>query len=146
MKLYVALFFLFIASFSYSQDTTVFIEQKPYTLPEVFVRNGNDYSDILRRIQQDTTFYKAFRTLHIVGFSSYNNINMLDKNGSVEASYNSKTIQQINDGCRTMTEEDKKSTGDFYDANSNYNYMTAQMYASLFFYQRKSMWRDKYRW
>lgn len=133
MKVYVAFVSLFIVSLSYSQDTTVTVENKIYTLPEVFVRNGNDYADILRRIQQDTTFYKAFRTLRIIGFSSYNNINMLDKEGNPEASYNSKTIQQVTNGCRTMAEQDKKTTGDFYDDDGQYNYVTAQMYASLFF-------------
>ncbi len=137
MKISVAFIFLFIVFKSYSQDTTVVVEKKIYTLPEVFVRNGNDYADILRRIQQDTTFYKAFRTLHTISFSAYNNINMLEKDGNTKASYSSKTVQQVNDGCRTMTEENKKTTGDFYDNDSSYNYMTAQMYASLFFTKGK---------
>lgn len=137
MKIFVAIFFLLPFTTSYSQDTVVTVENKPYTLPEVFVRDGNDYEDILRRIQRDTTFYKAFRTLHTIGFSAYNNINMLDKDGSNEATYSSKTVQQVANGCRTMTEEDKKSTGDFYDGDGGYNYMTAQMYASLFFTKGK---------
>ena len=137
MKVYITLVFLFFLSLSYSQDTTVTVENKIYTLPEVFVRNGNDYTDILRRIQHDTSFYKAFRTLHTINFSAFNNINMLDNDSSIEASYSSKTVQQVNNGCRTMTEENKKTSGDFYDADSNYNYMTAQMYASLFFTRGK---------
>ncbi len=98
----------------------------------MFVRDSN-YADILRRIQKDTTFYKAFKTLRTVGFSAYNNITMLDKESKPEATYNSKTVQQVNNGCRTMTEENKTTTGDFYDRKGGYNYMTAQMYASLFF-------------
>lgn len=137
MKIAASIALLFTASLSYSQDTTVQVENKIYILPEVFVRNGNDYKDILQHIQKDTSFYKAFRTLHTIGFSSYNNINMLDKDGSIEASYSSKTVQQVSNGCRTMTEEDKKTTGDFYDNDGKYNYMTAQMYASLFFTQEK---------
>ena len=133
MRVCVVLFFLLLHINSFSQDTTVQVENQYYSLPEVFVRSNNNYADILLRIQRDTTFYKAFRTLHTVGFSAYNNITMLDKEGSIEASYNSKTTQQVSNGCRTMTEENKTATGDFYEKNGDYNYMTAQMYASLFF-------------
>ena len=115
MKLLIAIGFLFFHLVCFSQDTTVVVENKYYTLPEVFVRSGSDYTDILRRIQHDTTFYKAFRTLHTIDFSAYNTINMLNKDGSIEASYNSKTVQQVSNGCRTMKEEERKTTGNFYD-------------------------------
>ncbi len=92
---------------------------------------------ILKRIQDDTTFYKAFRTLHIIGFSAYNDIRMLGKNGKTEASYSSKTIQHRYNGCRTMEEDGVKTTGDFYDGSGNYNYTTAQLYANLFFTRGK---------
>jgi hypothetical protein len=96
-----------------------------------------DYASILKRIQDDTTFYKAFRTLHTINFSAYNDIRMLDKYGNTEASYSSKTTQYRSGGCRTMQEEAVKTTGDFYDASGNYNYTTAQLYASLFFTRGK---------
>ncbi|MDQ2753310.1 MAG: hypothetical protein M3R72_09850 [Bacteroidota bacterium] len=132
MKVCFLIVFVFASFFSFSQDTSVSVEDQVYILPEVFVRDSN-YADILRRIQKDTSFYKAFKTLHTVGFSAYNNITMLDKEGMPEASYNSKTVQHVSNGCRTMTEENKITTGDFYDKKGGYNYMTAQMYASLFF-------------
>lgn len=138
MRLCVCLVFLLSFFYTFSQDTTVQVENQYYTLPEVFVRSDSNYADILRRIQQDTTFYKAFRTLHTIGFSAYNNINMLNKEGDIEASYNSKTVQQVSDGCRTMTEEARTTTGDFLNSDSDYNYMTAQMYASLFFTKGKT--------
>src|SRR5580765_127599 len=72
------------------KDTTVIIDKGTFTLKEVIVRNHLDYASLLRRIQNDTTFYKAFRNLHIIEFTSYNNIRMLDKNGDVRASYYSK--------------------------------------------------------
>lgn len=137
MRLCYVAIFLFFSYFSYCQDTTVEVENQYYSLPEVFVRSGSDYADILRRIQQDTTFYKAFHTLHTIGFSAYNSISMLNKDGGIAASYNSKSVQQVSDGCRTMTEENPITTGDFYDRKGNYNYMTAQMYASLFFTKGK---------
>ena len=137
MRLCAIAIFVIFYYHSFSQDTSVEVENQVYTLPEVFVRSGNNYTDILRRIQQDTSFYKAFRTLHTIGFSAYNHISMLDKNGETEASYNSKIVQQESNGCRTMAEENRTTTGDFYDKKGNYNYITAQMYASLFFTKGK---------
>lgn len=127
---------LCIANHSFAQDTkdtTIIYENKAYQLPEVFVRNNMDYENVLKRIQDDTTFYKAFRNLHVINFSSYNNIQMLDKSGQPEATYSSKTIQRRTNNCRTMTEEDRKTTGDFFDKDGNYNYTTAQMYSTIFF-------------
>src|SRR5437764_14020586 len=132
MKFIVLFFLLLLVRLCDAQDTTVILENKAFMLPEVIVHSNMDYASILKRIQDDTTFYKAFRTLHTIGFSAYNDIRMLDKNGNAEASYSSKTTQYRNNGCRTMKEEDVKTTGDFYDASGNYNYTTAQLYASLF--------------
>ncbi len=122
---------------SFAQDTTVQVENEYYTLPEVVVRNYSNYADILQRIQKDTTFYKAFRTLHTIGFSAYNSIRMTDKRGNTSASYNSKTVQRVSNGCRTMTEENRKTSGDFFDRKGDFNYVTGQMYASLFFTKGK---------
>jgi hypothetical protein len=116
----------------HGQDTTVIFENQKITLPEVFVHNNLDYLSILNRIKNDTTFYKAFRNLHIIEYSAYNNIRILNKNGDLKASWNSKTIQQRDSGCRTMKIIDQQTTGDFFDRKGNYNYTTGQMYASIF--------------
>src|SRR3954470_12966210 len=81
------------------KDTTIIIDKGTFTLKPVIVRNHMDYASLLRRIQNDTTFYKAFRNLHIVEFSSYNNIRMLNKNDEVQASYYSKTRQHRQNDC-----------------------------------------------
>jgi len=88
---------------------------------------------LLNQIKNDTTFYKAFRNLRILNFSSYNDIKMLDKKGAVKASLFSKTKQHRANGCRTMETLDEKVTGDFYDNKHHYNYLTAELYAGLFF-------------
>jgi hypothetical protein len=119
------------------QDTIIIYENKKVTLPEVLVRNNFDYKKLLLQIKEDTTFYKAFRDLRILNFSSYNDIKMLDKNGTVKASLFSKTHQNRIDNCRTMDVLEEKTTGDFYDDKHNYNYMTAELYAGLFFTKGK---------
>lgn len=121
----------------YSQDTTVILENQTVTLREVIVRDNLDYRSILRRIEDDTSFYKAFRNLHIISFSAYNSIRMFNKNGSERASYFSQTRQIRKNNCRTSQVISQKSTGDFFNKDSSYNYITGEMYASLFFTKGK---------
>lgn len=141
MKIPVCFFIFFILFISAraqnTDDTTIIIDNQRITLPEVIVHNNLDYLKILERIKNDTTFYKAFRNLHVVEFSSYNNIRMLDKKGAAQATYNSETIQHRNNGCRTTEVVEQQSTGDFFDRKGNYNYTTGEMYASLFFTKGK---------
>lgn len=124
---------LFCTIRSFSQDTAVLIDEHRFTLGEVVVRNHFDYKALLAQIKEDTSFYKAFRNLRVLGFSSYNDIKMLDKKGAVKASMFSKTRQNRVGNCRTMDVLEEKITGDFYDRRGGYNYMTPELYAGLFF-------------
>jgi hypothetical protein len=114
------------------KDTTIIIDKGTFTLKEVIVRNHMDYNSLLQRIQSDTTFYKAFRNLHVVEFSAYNNIRMLDKNENVQATYYSKTRQHREDTCRYMQTLEQKTTGDFLNKDGSFNYLTGDMYAAVF--------------
>ncbi len=125
--------FILVSVKTISQDTTVIIDEKRFTLSEVVVRNNLDYRFLLERIKEDTTFYKAFRNLRILGYSSYNDIKMLDKRGGIKASLFSKTRQNHFGNCRSMDVLEEKITGDFYDAKKKFNYTTPELYASLFF-------------
>jgi hypothetical protein len=116
-----------------AQDTTVTVDKQVFILPSVVVHNNLDYASILRRIKNDTTFYKAFRTLRIINYSAYNYINIPDKKGASKATYNSKTMQHRVNGCRTTEYVEQHTTGDFFDSRGNYNYTTGEMYAGLFF-------------
>src|SRR3954468_10963528 len=108
-------FILVLFITTYAQDTTVIIENQKITLPEVFVHSNMDYPSILRRIKNDTSFYKAFRNLHIIEFSSYNDIRILNKDAGTKASWYSKTIQHRQGGCRTMKITEQQTTGNFFD-------------------------------
>src|SRR6476469_7901685 len=117
---------LIISVRSLAQDTTgMGALGKETVMSEVVIRSGFDVAGFLQRVKNDTTFYKAFRTLHILGFTSLNDIKMMDKKGSVKASLQSKTIQHVHESCRTMETLDEKTTGDMYDAKKNFNYYTA---------------------
>lgn len=125
------------ASLKAQKDTTVFYEGRQYTLPDVIVGDNNQYIEFLNRIKNDTSFYKAFRNLHILNFSSYNDIKMLDKKRKVKASLFSKTKQVRNNGCRKTEVIEERTTGDFYDSKHQYNYFTPELYAALFFAPRE---------
>ncbi|MCW3086687.1 MAG: hypothetical protein JWQ78_73 [Sediminibacterium sp.] len=134
---YTLFILLFLSVRVFAQDTSVIIDEHRFTLTEVVVRNNFDYRTLLAQIKEDTTFYKAFRNLRVLGFSSYNDIKMLDKKGNVKASLFSKTRQNHADGCRTMDILEEQVTGDFYDRKKDYNYMTPELYAGLFFTRGK---------
>ena len=85
MRNIVIIYFLLITNFGLAQDTTFIIDKQKLTLPDVIVRNNFDYKRLLQQIKEDTTFYKAFRNLRVIGFTSYNDIKMLDKNGYIDA-------------------------------------------------------------
>ncbi len=125
--------FIFLAHICSAQDTAVVFEGAKVMLPEVIIRNNLDYKTILNQIKNDTTFYKAFRNLHVVEYSSYNNILIKDKKGDNLATYYSKTRQHRSNGCRATEVLEQKTTGDFFNPDSSYNYVTAEMFASLFF-------------
>lgn len=139
MKLRSFIFFLFLAlsCIAWGQDTTVIYKNQTFQLSEVVVRNNFNVPAFIDYVKNDTTFYKAFRNLHILSFTSLNSIQMLDKDGDVEASLQSKTRQTYANGCRTMQVLEEKTTGDFYDRKKNYNYTTAELYAGLFFTKGK---------
>jgi len=114
---------------------------KETTLSEVVIRNGFDVHKFLQRIKYDTTFYKAFRTLHILGFTSFNDIKMRDGDGKIKASLYSKTKQNRTNGCRTMNILEEKTAGDMYKGKE-LNYYTAELYAGLFFTNGKICGED----
>lgn len=107
------------------------------TLSEVVIRSDLNVARFLQRIKNDTTFYKAFRTLHILGFTSLNDIRMMDKKGKLKASLQSKTIQHVDHGCRTMETVQETTTGNIYNEDKNFNYYTAELYDGLFFTKDK---------
>lgn len=133
MKYLYYLWIFFGVTLVQAQDTAVSFNQQSFTLAEVVVRNNFDYKAVLATIQDDTTFYKAFRNLRMIGYTSFNDIQMLDKQDKLKAALSSKTRQHRTANCRYMEVLEEKTTGDFYNNKHQYNYLTAELYGSLFF-------------
>ena len=106
-------------------------------LSEVVMRSDLNVAKFIERIKNDTTFYKAFRNLHLLSFTSLNDIRITNKDGNVKASLQSKTRQNHANGCRTMDVLEENTSGNFYDGDKNCNYYTGELYAGLFFTKGK---------
>ncbi|MBC7936204.1 MAG: hypothetical protein H7Y86_12715 [Rhizobacter sp.] len=122
-----------VASYAQAPADTIFDGKKVITLSSVVVDKNLNVPGFIKKIKDDSSYYKAFKNLRILDFTAINDIRMLDKNEGLKASLFSKTKQVRSNNCRTMQVLEEKSTGDFYTGNRQYNYYTAQMYASLFF-------------
>ena len=137
MRFLFALFLLascIVSSSAQGVDTSSF--HVPIELDEVVVHARNEgfnVANFINIIKEDTTFYKAFKTLRLTTFNADNDIKVYGKKGKVQASLLSETKQIYRNGCRTMKVLEEKTTGDFYEKDGSYNYYTAQLYASLFF-------------
>jgi hypothetical protein len=137
MKYFMPAFFYLLFSIHLSaqqnNDSTVTVGKKTITLSEVVVNNKLNVPVFINRIKNDTSFYKAFRNLHILGFTAINDIHMNDADGKMKAGLHSTTQQIRINNCRRMQVMEEQVTGDIYDENREFNYYTAKMYASLFF-------------
>ncbi len=135
MRLHVAvvLMFLFLYGASLGQDSSVTVGNKVVVLKEVIVRSNLNAARFIQRVQDDSTFYKAFKNLRILGYSSLNDIRMFGKKERVIASLQSETRQTVARGCRSMRTISETTTGDMYSKDGSLNYYTAELYASLFF-------------
>ncbi len=119
---------------SLAQEDSVYAwGKKMITLRDVVLDKKIDIPFFIQKIQSDSSFYKAFKNLRILGFISRNDIRMLGKNGGLRASLRSKTRQIRANGCRVMQVLEQESMGDMFNNDGSYNYYSADMYASLFF-------------
>lgn len=129
----VSLFFLHNNLYAQATDTSVVIGNNFITLSEVIVNKQLDVARFIEKVKTDSSFYKAFKNLRILGYTSINDIRMLNRKGRPVATLNSRTKQIRRDSCRSMEVLEESFSGNMYDENHQFNYYTANMYASLFF-------------
>lgn len=132
--LFIPVLFLWLSPALGQQPADTVIDgKKIVTLSAVVVDKHLNVPGFIRKIKEDSSYYKAFKNLRVIGFSAINDIRMLDKKGGLKASLFSKTKQLRENNCRSMQVLEEQTSGDFYTNSGAYNYYTAQMYASLFF-------------
>jgi hypothetical protein len=92
MRLLIFFFCFFISIFLHAQkdtgtyfnDTTYVLNNKAYQLSEVVVRNNLNVPAFIQRVKDDTTFYKAFRNLRILNYTSYNDVPTKNKKKRID--------------------------------------------------------------
>lgn len=112
---------------------TVSVFSLPVQLDSFVIKSGFDINAFIARVQNDTTFYKAFKSMRLVPYIALNDITVFDKNEIPIASLNSRTKQYVNNGCRATEVIVEHTTGDFYKRDGDYKYYTAKLFAFLFF-------------
>ena len=118
-----------------AQDSSTNYLTRTVQLDEVVIRASRydfDVEGFIKRVENDTSFYKAFKTLEILGFTASHEIRVFGPKGRIRASLEGTTEQVVQGGCRHNVFLDKKVTGDFYRRNGKYRYYTASMYGALF--------------
>ena len=128
-----AFILLFPAGLLAQNYDTGSIFKEPVSLDSFVIKSGFDVNAFIRRVRSDTTFYKAFRSMHLVPYDAVNDIKVYDKNDGIIASMHSKTKQKRDKGCRATRVLEENITGDFYNRDSSYRYYTAELFAYLFF-------------
>lgn len=117
-----------------AQDTSIF--KYPIQMDEVVISAANDGWDVkgfIERVQNDTTFYKAFKSMRITSYNATNDIRVYNNRGKVEASLYSLTQQKVLNSCRSMEVLSESVSGRFYKRDKEYRYYTAELYDYLFF-------------
>lgn len=108
----------------------------PIQLDELVVRaqsSGWDLDGFIRRVKEDTSFYKAFKTLRLVPYEASHDFQVRNQAGQPIARYEARTRQYRQDGCRSMEWLDQQVQGKFFKSNGDYRYYTASLYDHLFF-------------
>lgn len=125
---------LLLSGKCYSQimDTGSIFSQ-PVSMDSFVVKSGFDINTFIRKIKNDTTFYKAFRSMRLIPYTAKNNIEIYHKQkNTIIASQASVTRQEIKKNCRTTKIIEKSTTGNYYKNNGDYNYYTATLFHYLF--------------
>ena len=132
MKHNMAAFLCVASNMVLAQDTTMAIYKRVYTMPTAIVRSNIDVPQLIRMVQQDTTFYKAFKNLKVLSYTAINDIEMHNKHSTPIATLHSTTKQVRTGNCRVTQVVQEAITGNFYTKQKAYNYYTAELYAALF--------------
>ncbi|MFI5172170.1 MAG: hypothetical protein ACHQFW_07245 [Chitinophagales bacterium] len=122
--------------FSQQPDTVPFpyiITLDSFVISEV--QTGFSVRDFVTFVQNDTTFYEAFRNLRRINYYSSATVRMFDKEHLSKAIYSNRTFQHAENNCRWMDFLFEVSTGDFFDKHDEMNYYTSKLFSYIFLYR-----------
>lgn len=102
------------------------------------VHQGWDINAFIKRMREDTTFYKAFLGLRTITYTSDNEISFLDEYQNVYAHLENRTVQTMKGNCRNVVVAQEIVSGDYYDKKHEPRYYTAELFQNLFFRARQN--------
>jgi len=127
--------FIFLPSFLFSQRDTIEFSSFHVVLDSVTItasKKDFDVNDFIEMVQNDNSFYLAFRNIRTLSYQFDSDFKMFTKRKKEKATYKSK-IRQYSDGkCRSGKIMDEEITGNFYKRKKRYRYYTAKMFDRLF--------------
>jgi len=126
-----------VLSFAQVYDTQS-IFKEPIELDSFVVKSGFDVNAFIKRMQNDTTFYKAFRAMRLQPFQAVSTFTAFDKKGRETASLYLRSRQEISKRkCRKSVITEKTVKGDFFKSNGEPAYYTADLFFNLFFTEKE---------
>lgn len=129
---------LFSAREVVAQEPDVNFSVGIFTLDSFVVTDmqaGLRIEDFIDRIQNDTTFYRAFQNLRKIPYHGSANVRMFNSDHLVQASYSNNTEQSVDGTCRHLVFKEERATGDFFDDKGNMEYLTATLFSYIFLYR-----------
>jgi hypothetical protein len=96
-------------------------------------RKGFNVDDFIDLVQNDESFYIAFKNLRKSGYLFSTDMQFSNKKDKKKTHYTALHKQSFQNGCRSMVPLEEKITGKFQKSNKKkYKYYTARMYDRLF--------------
>lgn len=107
------------------------------TMDELVVtatKSGFSVEDFIDVVVNDESFYAAFKQLRKLSYLADNNIVFYKKDwNTIKSSYASRTQQDFDGQCRTMTVLSEMLSPNFKKKNKEYKYYTAALFDRVFF-------------
>jgi len=95
-------------------------------------KKGFDVEDFVEMVQEDESFYEAFRNIRFLSYLSDNEIIMFDKSQKQKALYSNSIQQNSINQCRTMKILQEDISGDFFKRKKKHRYYTGKLHDRLF--------------
>ena len=121
-----------------AQDTSKLYhgyELSPVVIADI--NKGVDLNKFIVKMQNDSTFYKAFKSLSLVSCTQYNDIRFYDKKRNKIAFYEGISKQKFDGKCRTMTNSNERFSKKYFKRKKEPRYITSSFYHKLFMIDKK---------
>jgi len=96
-------------------------------------KNGIDIPFFIQKMQEDESFYRAFKNIRFATFDFKNLIQFFDKKNNLIAYYSADCHQKYEKPCRSMMIKKDTFFGENFYKSGAYKYYTMKLYDRLFF-------------